>query len=69
MHCMLPLLVSMGCCPGEQALEPLTQSFVEVEPECIVINPEGHCVQLAALPVEGLYVSAGQAMQTWPLPK
>ena len=29
----------------------------------------GHAVQLAALPVEALYVSAGQAVQAWPLPK
>ena len=63
---MLPLLVRMGCCPGEQVLEPLTQSYTEVEPGYIVVNPEGQGVHWYA-PVPISYVFIGHATHMVPL--
>ena len=48
-------------------LEPLTQSFIEVEPGYIVVYPEGHCVHWYD-PEWGWYVFLGHAMQAVELP-
>ena len=66
LHCMLPLLVSMGCCPGEQVLEPLTQSFIEVAPECIVVLPDAQSVHTTD-PVPFAYVFIRHSMHMAPL--
>ena len=63
---MLPLLVRMGCCPGEQVLEPLTHSYTEVEPGYIVVYPEGQGVHWYA-PVPISYVFIGHATHMVPL--
>ena len=63
---MLPLLVRMGCCPGEQVLEPLTQSFIEVAPECIVVLPDAQSVHTTD-PVSFAYVFIWHSMHMAPL--